>query len=123
MEHSQVSPNLTPDNHNVKIRSAIDLLLSTNSINIDKPTVQLTECSPDIGVVMNKQGGICTKCNTLFKSKVSLTNHLISCNPVYSNSNSNLIASLMENDELSIVFESPPPPRVNGPNLVIVPNN
>ena len=75
---------------------------------------------------MNKQGGICTKCNTLFKSKVSLTNHLISCNPDYSNSNSNLIASLMENDELTttafdtIIFESPSPPRVNGPNLVIV---
>jgi len=116
MEHSQVSPNI--NSNNGKIRSAIDLLLSTNSINVVEPTVQLTECSPDIGVVMKKQGGICTNCNTLFKSKVSLMNHLMTCNPL--NSNIDLITNVTQNKQLST--ESTPP-RIKGPNLVIVSND
>lgn len=108
MSKSQLSSNTTPENHSGKIRSAIDLLLSVDSINVVEPSVKLTECSPDIGVVMNEQGGICTNCNTLFKSKVSLMNHLISCNPSY---NANIITSNSKNQ---------PSKRLAGPKLVII---
>ena len=69
--------------HDPKIRSAIDMLLSSDSVEVTEPTVQLTECSPDVDVVMNKQGGICTRCNTMFKSRTSLLNHLERCKDVF----------------------------------------
>ena len=102
---------------NEKITSAIDLLISTNSTKVDIPTVQLTECSPDIDVIMNKQGGICTKCETLFKSKVSLVNHVKKCIP---NSYSSLLLSLPEKTNYS-----PSTPKIvilnsNAPRLIIV---
>ena len=62
-----------------KIRSAIDLLLSSNSVKVEEPTVNITICSPDVDVVINKQGGICTRCNSMFKSRISLINHIQSC--------------------------------------------
>ena len=65
--------------HDPKIRSAIDMLLSSDSVEVTEPTVQLTECSPDVDVVMNKQGGICTRCNAMFKSRISLLNHIERC--------------------------------------------
>jgi len=62
-----------------KIKSAIDYLLNSDSTEVSEPNLKLTECSPDIGVIMNGQGGICGKCNTMFKSKISLTSHLLKC--------------------------------------------
>ena len=79
MNSSQVSYTPNNNSHSRKIRSAIDLLLSSDSVEVAEPTVKLTECSPDIDVVMNKQGGICTKCNRMFKSRTSLMNHLDKC--------------------------------------------
>jgi len=61
------------------LRNAIDCLLTSDSCQVSEPSVKLTECSPDIGVVMDGQGGICTKCGIVFKSKTSLTNHLLKC--------------------------------------------
>ena len=73
--------------HKKNIRSAIDSLLSSGSTEVPVPTVKLTECSPDVDVVnMNKQGGICTKCNVMFKSRTSLMSHLEKCSP---NNNNN----------------------------------
>lgn len=69
------------------IRSAIDCLLYSGSIEVPVPTVKLTECSPDVDVVMNKQGGICTKCNAMFKSRTSLMSHLEKCSPNNSHEN------------------------------------
>jgi hypothetical protein len=66
-----------PQDH--KIRKAIDMLLSSDSVKVTEPVVKLTECSPDVDVVMNKQGGICTRCNTMFKSRASLINHIEQC--------------------------------------------
>ena len=65
-----------------KVKSAIDFLLSSGSTQVPAPTVQLTECSPDVDVVMNKQGGICTKCHAMFKSRTSLISHLEKCNNI-----------------------------------------
>lgn len=62
-----------------KIKSAIDYLLNSDSTEVSEPNLKLTECSPDIEVIMNGQGGICGKCNTMFKSKISLTSHLSKC--------------------------------------------
>ena len=67
-------------NNNNKIRNAIDLLLTSESVKVTDCSIQLTRCSPDIDVVMNKQGGICTKCNLMFKSRISLLSHLERCN-------------------------------------------
>ncbi len=61
------------------LRSAIDFLLTSDSCQVSEPSVKLTECSPDVGVVMDGQGGICTKCGIVFKSKTSLTNHILKC--------------------------------------------
>jgi hypothetical protein len=75
-----------------KIRSAIDILLSSDSVKVTEPVVKLTECSPEVDVVMNKQGGICTRCNTMFKSRTSLINHIEHClnnNEVNNNHNNN----------------------------------
>ena len=83
----------TTDNSNLNIRvnkginvgiggigSAIQTLLSSESFKVSKPTVQLTECSPDIDIVMNEHGGICTICNSIFKSKIALDGHVKKCN-------------------------------------------
>ncbi len=66
-------------NYNKNIRCAIDSLLSSGSTEVLNPTIELTKCSPKLNVVINKQGGICTKCNVLFKSKTSLVLHLKKC--------------------------------------------
>lgn len=73
------SDNNGNGNNVIKIRSAIDLLLSSELVKCE-PTVELTQCSPHVDVVMNKQGGICTHCNILFKSRTSLLHHLETCN-------------------------------------------
>lgn len=70
-----------------KMKSAIDCLLTSDSSEVSEPNFKLTECSPDIGVIMSGQGGICTKCNTMFKSKISLTSHLLKCS--YNSGDSN----------------------------------
>ena len=62
-----------------EIRSAIDILLSSNSNKAIETTVKLIECSPEVDVIMNKQGGICTKCNTMFKSRTALLSHPQKC--------------------------------------------
>lgn len=80
MTESQVTYD-NQNNHSVKIRSAIDMLLSSDAVIVSEPSVKLTECSPDIDVVMNGQGGICTNCNVMFLSGTSLKNHLKECNP------------------------------------------
>ena len=65
---------------NKRMRGAIDSLLTSQSTQVVAPdNIKLTTCSPDIEVVINKQGGICTKCNTMFKSRSSLINHLEKC--------------------------------------------
>ncbi len=80
MGYNQVNSNSTNVSHSAKIRTAIDLLLSSDSVGVTEPTVKLTECSPKVEVIMNKEGGgICTKCNTMFKSKPCLTSHLEKC--------------------------------------------
>ncbi len=124
MSDTEVSIDTTTNTQSGQIRSAIDSLLSFDSVKVSEPTVQLTECSPDVDVVMNKQGGICTNCNTLFKSKVSLVNHRCIAN-------NSLITTIH-----SKTFNTRPPPTFNlrhdpliasknitGPRLVIVPNN
>ena len=68
--------DLTNNTGNVK--SAINFLLMSGSEKMSEPPVTLTQCSPSIDIIMNKQGGICVKCNTNFKSKVSLMEH--NCN-------------------------------------------
>lgn len=75
------TPKCNDNPHNAKIGLAIDLLLSSDSVEISEPTIRLTQCSTDIDVIMNKQGGICTNCGTLFKSGPSLINHVAACNP------------------------------------------
>lgn len=77
---NQVSTTPT-EKTNDQIRSAIDLLLSSDSVEVKEPLIKLTECSPEVDVVINKLGGICTRCNTMFKSRVSLLNHLEKCDP------------------------------------------
>ena len=74
MPHS--SQDSPPGN---KIRSAIDLLLSSDSVEVSDHDINITKCDPLVDVVMNKQGGICTKCNTLFESRVFLLNHIKNC--------------------------------------------
>ena len=64
---------------NKNIRGAIDFLLGSESKTTNETPVVLTECSPEIDVVINKNGGICTKCNIMFKSRVSLINHMEKC--------------------------------------------
>jgi hypothetical protein len=64
-----------------KVRSDIDILLSSGAVNLSEPTIQLTTCSPDVDVVINGQGGICTSCNLLFLSRSSLMGHLEKCSP------------------------------------------
>ena len=62
-----------------KMKFAIDSLLTSDSTEASEPNFKLTECSPDVGVIMSGQGGICAKCNTMFKSKISLSSHLLRC--------------------------------------------
>jgi len=78
----QVSYKLNKNSQNSKIRSAIDLLLAFDSVEVTEPTVKLTECSPEVDVVINKQGGICTRCNRMFKSRTSLIGHLEKCHNI-----------------------------------------
>lgn len=81
IENGTIIDKKTDKNENRKMRSAIDLLLSSDAVEVLNPTVKLTECSSNIDVIINKQGGICTKCNRMFKSKVSLIGHLEKCSP------------------------------------------
>lgn len=78
MSQQQVS-NSYSNTQDRKIQSAIDMLLSSDSVKVAKPTVQLTQCSPEVDVVMNKQGGICTRCNSMFKSRSALLSHPEKC--------------------------------------------
>ena len=59
------------------------MLLCSDSVKVNSVSndfeIKLTECSPEVDVVMNKQGGICTKCNVMFISRISLINHLGKC--------------------------------------------
>lgn len=96
MSQNQVNYTLINNSHSKKIRSAIDLLLSSDSVEVTEPTVKLTECSPDVDVVMNKQGGICTRCNRMFKSRTSLMNHLEKCCTII---NDPSVIDLGESDE------------------------
>lgn len=64
-----------------RTHSAIDMLLSSNCVDVSDGEVELTVCSSDIDVIMDGQGGICTKCNTGFKSRISLIDHVKQCFP------------------------------------------
>lgn len=57
----------------------INSLLTANATEADDELMTFTECSPNIEVVVNKQGGICIKCNKMFKSRVSLVSHVEKC--------------------------------------------
>jgi len=76
---AQNQTNVSSRDHNQKIRSAIDMLLSSDSVKVSEPEVKLTVCSSELDVVINKQGGICTKCNVMFKSRTSLITHIEKC--------------------------------------------
>ncbi len=78
MDQQQVSTR-SINTQKYKIRSAIDMLLSSDSVEVTEPSVQLTECSPEVDIIMNKQGGICTRCNTMFKSRSALMSHPSRC--------------------------------------------
>lgn len=67
------------NNNSWNIRSAIDNLLRCNAVYTKSNPVKLTECSSEVKVIFNKMGGICTKCNVMFESKISLTSHLNKC--------------------------------------------
>lgn len=114
MSQSQVRSTQNIVTRSKKIRSAIDLLLSYNSIEVTEPSVKLTECSPDVDVVMNKQGGICTQCNIMFKSKISLMNHLDKCSIKLTNPTkpTNCSSSCYMNIKTQIISK---------PRLIIVP--
>ena len=99
MPHS--SQDSPPGN---KIRSAIDLLLSSDSVEVSDPNINITECDPLVDVVMNKQGGICTKCNTLFESKVFLLNHLKTCNSHKINDKINIKNEIKNNNRAKLVI-------------------
>ena len=79
MAQTQVTSRINNISHSTEIRSAIDLLLSSDSVEVTEPTVKLTECSPNLEVVVNKRGGICTRCNIMFKSRPFLMGHLERC--------------------------------------------
>ncbi len=136
MVHEQI----TPSGSNKKIRSAIDSLLTSQSTQVvNSDIIKLTICSPDIEVVMNKQGGICTKCNTMFKSRSSLLSHLEKCGIKLSSTTSEIreTPEKIKNDlsseihqnfstdfprlKLDIVTPSTAIPlKVNRPKLIIV---
>jgi hypothetical protein len=65
--------------YDLNIKAAINTLLLRGATQVNNHNVKLIECSPNIDVVMNKKGGICTKCNAMFKSKISLQGHLEKC--------------------------------------------
>lgn len=117
---NQVSTTSTEKNNN-QIRSAIDLLLSSDSVEVKEPLIKLTECSPDVDVVINKSGGICTRCNTMFKSRVSLLNHLKKCDPNFVLDNDDISDDddISEEDVIKLNIKQPniKPPS---PKLVIV---
>ena len=71
----QVSSTSLDDPGDMKIKSAINLLLFSKSIKTSQPSIQLTKCSTDFDIIMHNNGGICTRCNIMFKSKISLLNH------------------------------------------------
>ena len=83
--------SVTPDNSEIsdssntgpcEIKLAVDnLFKSSNKTYENKQAspIKLRVCSSDIDIVMDKHGGICTKCNISFKSKLSLRNHLEKC--------------------------------------------
>jgi len=76
-----------------RIKTAINSLLFSQATQVEQPTIQLTQCSPDVDVVMIKQGGICTRCNSMFKSRTSLMTHIEKCyntQPIVVNSRNNI---------------------------------
>ena len=74
------SNHVLTDNNNINhIKSAIDILLASDCSQVKESSIGLTKCSPDLNVIISKQGGICVKCNRMFKSKVSLDNHINNC--------------------------------------------
>lgn len=63
------------------INLVIDGLFSDNLKTVNS-NLSLNICSPSVDVIIINQGGICTKCNSMFKSKISLVNHLEKCGVV-----------------------------------------
>jgi len=67
-------------NKKKNIKLAIDSLLFSNSSETEESPIKITECSSVLdAVINNKQGGICTNCNALFKSQAFLVNHISKC--------------------------------------------
>ena len=88
--------SVTPDDSEIsdssntgpcEIKLAVDNLFKSSNktyenkkdIGGNTNPIKLRVCSSDIDIVMDKHGGICTKCNISFKSKLSLRNHLEKC--------------------------------------------
>lgn len=121
MVHEQITPSGT----NKKIRFAIDSLLTSQSTQVvNSDDIKLTICSPDIEVVMNKQGGICTKCNTMFKSRTSLLSHLEKCGIKLSSVISTSEVFETKADTLTALprlkLDILPPSKINRPKLMIM---
>ena len=72
---------MTENNCSMELSSVIDSLFSNNLETVNS-NPSLNQCSPTVDVIMVNQGGICAKCNSMFKSKISLVNHLEKCGVV-----------------------------------------
>ena len=115
---SQQQVSNTPTNiQNFRIRSAIDILLSSDSVEVTEPSLQLTECSPEVDIIMNKQGGICTRCHTMFKSRSALMSHLNRCVEYDNNDISENQIHNTNIEKSQMVLQ-----QVSSPRLIIVPH-
>lgn len=73
VSHTPTSNNNTQINAPQK---ALNKLLFSDCVKISDTNIQITSCSPDVDVIINKKGGICTKCKKFFKSNISLHSHI-----------------------------------------------
>lgn len=72
----------TPTSNNIlKSPKDINVLLFSDCVKTSTSNIQLNSCSSDIKVIINKTGGVCTKCRKFFKSDISLNGHLSKCLP------------------------------------------
>lgn len=75
----------TPTSNNIlkisKSPKDINVLLFSDCVKTSTSNIQLILCSSDIKVIINKTGGVCTKCRKFFKSDISLNGHLSKCLP------------------------------------------